>query len=358
MTRRNLFVGKSFHAKFARLVYKWFISRKWVTYADIMAEHMSENNLRYSISTCDNYGELKKAFRDVRNAIKLKIGDDCIEEQGNNRTKKYRYIGADDDPLADLRNANAINDLKQYWEFCQDSAGFFPQVWLEYFFDDTIDLLKINRRKQSGEQMISSSLDRELKNIHTLPVLYEAIRDKQILIVDYKPYEEDLVTLIFHPHLLKEHNGRWFLFGHANGKEPEFGYNLALDRIEKIDEMKSPEQTYVQAPKGFYTEYFKKIVGVSHIPGMEAKDITIRATSLSIFNLVETKKIHNTQNTIKPFGKYEDGEYGEFKLNVEPNNEFFGRILQMGEGLEITAPTEIRDIVKQKISAMHRLYEK
>ena len=90
-----------------------------------MAEHLSVNNMRYCISTCDKYGELKKAFRDVRNAIKLKIGDDCIEEQGNNRTKKYRYIGADDDPLADLRNANAINDLKQYWEFYQDSAGFY-----------------------------------------------------------------------------------------------------------------------------------------------------------------------------------------------------------------------------------------
>lgn len=72
-------------------------------------------------------------------------------------------------------------------------------------------------------------------NIELLPYLYESIRDEEILRIKYAHTDEDGV--IFHPHLLKEYNGRWFLFGHAVGKEPEFGYNLALGRIMDIPEV-------------------------------------------------------------------------------------------------------------------------
>ena len=87
----NLFDGESYHAMFAQVTYKWFISRKWVTYADIMADYLglkSAKELTYNVSNCDNYGELKKAFRDVCKAIVEKVGEGCFEIDGNNR--KYR----------------------------------------------------------------------------------------------------------------------------------------------------------------------------------------------------------------------------------------------------------------------------
>lgn len=79
-----------------------------------------------------------------------KSASESIEEHGNNRCKHFRYIGEDNDPLADLRNAKIVNDLKQYWRFCQDSAGFFPASWLEFFFKDCKDLLDINKKRQKA----------------------------------------------------------------------------------------------------------------------------------------------------------------------------------------------------------------
>ena len=73
---------------------------------------------------------------------------------------------------------------------------------------------------------------------------------------------------------------------------------------------------------------------------------------------METKKINSTQESTKPFGKYEDGEYGEFVVRVELNNEFIGRILQMGAGLEIVGPDEVREVFKERISELFRLYER
>ena len=187
---------------------------------------------QFTVSSGTGYGELKKAFPAVRKSIQEKLGTECFEEEGNNRNKRFRYIGNDDDPLADMRNAKVINDLRQYWRFCQDSAGFFPSSWLEYFFKDSRDLLEIKTKRKKGEQVLSVSIDRMLTNIEILPFLYEAIVRKQVLSIVYKPYNEEKRTLVFHPHFLKEYNGRWNLFGHAEGHSPENGYNIPLDRSQ------------------------------------------------------------------------------------------------------------------------------
>lgn len=357
--RLNPFDGKGVYTKFVWDVYRRLLKREWFCHADVMVDRLglnSVNDLPASVSKCPNNGELRKAFRDVCVLVEEKAGKNCIETRGNNRAKEFRYVGASDNPLEDLQNASAIKDIRTYAQFCEDSAGFFPRSWLDYFFEDTLDLLQITRRKKNGEQMISSSIDRELDNIHLLPILYEAIRDKRVLSIQYKPYEEECESLVFHPHLLKEHNGRWFLFGHADGKTPEYGYNLALDRIQAAPEILPLSEVYIAAPKGFYKGYFENIVGVSHKKDQQPEMIILRATNLSMFRLTETKKIHHSQKTAKPFRKYEDGEYGEFSLFVEPNNEFIGRILHMSDGLVVISPKSVRDMFRQRISKMVDLY--
>ena len=125
-------------------------------------------------------------------------------------------------------------------------------------------------KRQKGEQVISSSLDRILTNIEYLPQLYEAITNKTVMEIEYKPYDEEQVTLLFHPHYLKEYNGRWHLFGHAEGRVPEFGYNIALDRIQEKPRERSKVE-YVPAPNHFYDEFFKDIVGVSHMKDFQQR---------------------------------------------------------------------------------------
>ncbi|MCQ2349278.1 MAG: WYL domain-containing protein [Paludibacteraceae bacterium] len=359
MQRSNLFDGDSYKAEFSRITYRWLISRRWFTYANIMADRLgcSVNELPSNLSNCEGYGELKKTVGILKKAICEKVGNDCFEEEGNNRNKCFRYIGKDNDPLADMRNAKAINNLRQYWKFCQDSAGFFPKSWLEYFFMDCQDLLDIKARRQKGELVINASLDRILTNIEFLPFIYEAITNKKVLQINYKPFEEESVMLLFHPHYLKEYNGRWHLFGHAEGKKPVYGYNIALDRIQSKPRERSKVK-YVPAPKHFYDEFFKDIVGVSHMKDVQKEHIIIRARTLYIFKLMDTKPLHQSYNVVKPFGLYDDGEYAEFSVDVEPNNEFYGHIIQMGAGLEIISPDTIRHKMAQRIHELADLYPK
>ena len=353
--KSNIFNGDSYKAIFARAIYKRLMSREWVTLAEIMSDYLGE--------PCENpskeehYGELKKAFGEIKVLIIEKVGKNSIEVEGNNRNQRFRYKGNIDDPLSDLYNyGRVIRDLKTYWQFCQDSAGFFPESWLEYFFKECQDLLEIKKKKEDGEQVLSASLDRKLTNIELLPFLYETIIQKKVLQIEYKPYNKKCQTQIVHPHMLKEFNGRWYLFGYEEGDVPMHICNIALDRI-CVKPKTCNGVTYQSAPKGFYDKYFKNLVGVTHYKKATAFQIRVRAHSNYMFKLTETKPIHQSQQTTIPFGKHEDGEYGEFTVYVELNNEFIGRILQMGAGLEIVGPDEVRREFKKRTAELAKLYE-
>lgn len=316
MQRKNLFNGDSGYAAFTNAAYKLLKQGNWVTYADILAEakHLkSAKELQYSVSKDSEYGELRKAVPDTIKAIQAIEGKDSIFVEGTNRDRKYKYVGKSKDPLADLRNERAVNDLRRYLRFCQDSAGFFPESWLKYFFS-TQDFVEFKTKKDRG--VISVSIDRILNNIEFLPFLYEQIIEKNVLSICYKPYNEEESTLIFHPHFLKEYNGRWYLYGHAEGKNPEHGYSLALDRIQARPTVYK-ETEYIPAPADFYKNYFENLVGVTHSRTREVLHIVLRTTSNYMYNLLNTKPLHPSHTVIKPFGKYEDGEYGLFSIDAE-----------------------------------------
>ena len=45
-----------------------------------------------------------------------------------------------------------------------------------------------------------------------------------------------------------------------------------------------------------------------------------------------------------------------FVLCVEPNNEFIGRVFQMGPGLVIVSPNDVRNLIRKRVLKMADLY--
>lgn len=367
--RENVFSGGKFYVRYAKIVYKQLMARKTVTYESVVKEYLGDkyDPQKHTLTkNVEKYGELKKAFLYVRKAIKEVAGEDSIVMSGRNRCKDesgrrgYRYVGTDEDPLKDMVNARAIKDLTDYWTFCQDSEGFLPEEWLEYFMKDTRDLLEIHNRKRRKQQIMGTdSACRSVRNRNLVPQLYKYIKMQRVLSVTYIPRFEDdkREQLVFHPHYLREFNGRWFLFGHAEGREPENGYNLAVDRIENVSKKYGK---WCGAPEGFYEDYFRDIVGVTHDEknqkNPEPYNVVLRAHSEYMFGLVKTCPLHHSQKIVTDFGEHDGEEYGDFELYVELNNELIGRILQKGEKLEVISPSKARDMVKDEVKKMMNRY--
>ena len=333
------------------------MKRDFVSYADILALYCGRPKGYYNKMACNSepgYGELKKAFPEVLKALNNKTPG-CIEDNGLSKGKAYRYIGKSDDPLSEERKAVVQKSLEDYVTFCKASAGIMPTSWFSSFFENTQLLLDTNREEESGYVTIRSSLEQNLTNIHLLPVFYKAITDKQVLQFSYQRFGQEPFTLTFHPQFLKEYNGRWFVFGEAD-REPYQAYNVPLDRI--VGEVSTVNNVeYIPAPKGFYQEFFKNMIGVTHEKGAKVEEVVIRTKTEYQHGLLLTKPLHHSQKESLSYGEHDGQRYGEIKLMIEPNRELRGRILLYGENLEVISPLSLRKQIKEIVCRQINQYD-
>lgn len=365
MSSKNIFEGQSVRALFAHYVYEELRKRKYVYLVDILCIYYKRDKSYYNLHTYSSdkaYIQLKKAFPEVVKALE-KVEPGCVVDNGKvGKGRAYRYVGKADDPLAAERQAVVQKTVEDYVEFCKASAGIMPASWFSSFFENTQLLLDTERESESGKTLIRSSLEQNLTNIHLLPVFYKAITDRHVLRFFYQRFGQEPFELTFHPQFLKEYNGRWFVFGDAERllvdeqgeaiRETFKVYNVPLDRIvgdvSMIDNVE-----YIPAEKGIYQWFFNDIIGVTHEKGAKVEQVVIRTKTEYQHGLLLTKPLHHSQKETLAFGKYEDGEYGEVTLMIEPNRELRGKILAYGQYLEVIQPQSLReqlkDIIKQQM---------
>lgn len=354
---KNIFAGFGTRSEFVNLIYLELMKREYVSYADILALYYHRPQGFYESKTCNSesgYGELKKAFPDVLKALENKCPG-CIKDNGKSKGKAYKYIGKEEDPLAEERKAIEQKKIEDYVAFCKASAGILPSSWFSAYFEHTQLLLETHREYENGMGFIRSSLEQNLTNIDLLPVFYKAIANEQVLCFTYQRFGQEPFKLTLHPQFLKEYNGRWFVFGEAD-REPYHAYNVPLDRI--IGEVCIVDGVdYIPAPKGFYQKFFNNIIGVTHERGAKEDVVVIRTKTKYQHGLLLTKPLHHSQKETLPFGEHEDGNYGEIQLKVEPNRELQGRILLYGENLEVIQPYALREKVKETLMKMMKQYD-
>lgn len=358
MLNKNIFGGIGVRTQFVHLVYQELMKREWVTMADILSCYHRREKGYYSTKTLNSepgYGELKKAFPEVIKAL-TSVCPDSIRDNGKTgKGKAFLYIGTNEDPLAEERQAIEQKRVEDYVAFCKASAGLLPTSWFSAYFENTQLLLDTHREEESGDNHIRSSLEQNLTNIDLLPLFYKAITHQQVLRFSYQRFGQAPFELTFHPQFLKEYNGRWFVFGEAD-REPFHAYNVPLDRI--CSEVKVVEDTdYIPAEKGFYQQFFNDIIGVTHEKDAKVEQVVIRTKTEYQHGLLLTKPLHHSQKEALPFGEHLDGTYGEVTLTIEPNRELRGKILMYGENLEVLAPLSLREQIRETVSKLIQQYD-
>lgn len=251
--------------------------------------------------------------------------------------KYYRYAdegySMTDIPL----NENDMNVLSETVEMLKQFKDFSLFSELGGIIQRLED--KVYTEKTRSSSIIHLDKNENLKGLHWLDELYQAIQKKVVLQVVYKSFKATEANVItFHPYLLKEFNNRWFLIGMGNKNRGVV--NLALDRIVAVDyDFSTPYEENDFDADAFY----KDVVGV-----------TVSRVRPSVVKLwidkhnapyVLTKPLHHSQRLVK---EYEDGSI-EITFLVKPNFELERLLLGFGESMEVLKPEKLRNRIAEKL---------
>lgn len=260
--------------------------------------------------------------------------------------KKYYHYTEEDFSITDIplteTDINVLTEtvsmLKQFKDFS--------------LFNDVSDILqrledKIYAEKTHTQPIIHLDKNENLKGLHFLDEIYQAIVKKVVLVITYKSFKSrDEQTFNFHPFILKEFNNRWFVVGKKKGSQPIS--NLALDRIIKIDyDFNTPALEHNFNAE----EYYKNVVGVTINDGMQPRVIQLWVDAHNAPYVI-TKPIHHTQRLLQ---QNEDGSI-VINLFLIENFELERVILGFGESIEVLKPERLRQRIKSIINRTSLLY--
>lgn len=203
-----------------------------------------------------------------------------------------------------------------------------------------------------SEPIISYENNNELKNSHLVQELYNHIRRKNVLKLDYVDFHGEGHNYLLHPYFLKQYNSRWYLFGLDERMEKK-GFsplNIALDRIQNL---KTVDESFVENTRFDFRNYFDNIIGVTKFKEKDEVKVEFRVHP-SFAKYIITKPIHPEQ---RPLKLNEDDEYYYSSILLKPNHELYNTILSYGEKVEIIGPENVRAEMSNRVLEMYNLYK-
>jgi predicted DNA-binding transcriptional regulator YafY len=257
----------------------------------------------------------------------------------------YKYT----DPSFSINNMPLneveINHLKSAIDILSQFSGM-PQF--EWFNEMLPKLQQRISAEPNSDLIIDFDNNEYLKGIELLGGLYNAIRFKKVLSIQYKPFDSEVCfNFIIHPYYLKQYNNRWFLFGYNPEKE-KYDWNLALDRIISFKEIKGK---YHKNNRIDWSEYFDDIIGVTKPEGSDPKKVILHFNQNSGRYML-TKPIHGSQKT-----KWIENNTLELSLQIIINYELERLILSYAESVKVIEPTSLAKTVKQRLKKALNNYQ-
>lgn len=220
---------------------------------------------------------------------------------------------------------------------------------LPHFQDIEAILTKVEGKtltNDPNENIISFENTPLTRGYDYLTQLYQAIRDEQVLRIQYKAFQataDEVFTM--HPYYLKEYRERWYIFGLVDEKDTI--YNLALDRVSAIDHVK---KRYKINHRFNPTTYFADIVGVTRPADVPIQTIILKVQSITAPYL-ETRPIHSSQKLVEVHPTTVMYEY-----KLIPNYEFIAEIMRLGDAVEVLEPQGLRKTISDRVSRLMAFY--
>ncbi|WP_026777248.1 YafY family protein [Polaribacter sp. Hel_I_88] len=190
----------------------------------------------------------------------------------------------------------------------------------------------------------------EYKGIRFLKPLYLAIKKKQVLQITFKGFQDEIATTFeFHPHILKQYNNRWFVFG-LNNTSTIKEWSIPLDeRLIKFDVLE--DATYIESEVDWDT-FFRTMVGVVRPKNAKVVKVVLRFYN-GRENYFKTKPFHPDFEEF-----FEEDKQDQVWFETIINKELVQQILSYGQDVEVLAPKRLKEQMLEHANSMSKYYNK
>lgn len=201
-----------------------------------------------------------------------------------------------------------------------------------------------------NHQVLFYDQNEEYKGIKYLKPLYLSIQKKNVLEIKFKGFQDKSIkTYEFHPHILKQYNRRWFVFG-LNNTNGNNEWSIPLD--ERLIDFKILENINYLESDNDWSTFFRTMVGVVKPSNSEIKKIVLR--------------FHNGRENYfktKPFNPdyeefFDEDKQDQVWMETIINKELIQQILSYGKDIEVLDPEELKLALRNHANTMQEFYLK
>lgn len=260
--------------------------------------------------------------------------------------KYYTYA----DPDYSISNS-PISDADM--EKMREAVSVLRQLNGFQYFEDMSDMLArlentLQQRSAGGRSHIQFEGNGQLKGLHFITPLHQAILRKIPLLIEYQSFKAATPTQrVYHPYLLKEYRNRWFLI--AKPKKGKTLVTMALDRIIDLQEMAA--NGFVEYDGVDFERYYADTIGVTKSERDRGRKIVLWIHPRHA-SYVLTKPLHASQELLK-----HDETGAIISICVVLNFELERELLGFGETMKVLSPRDLQRRIVRRIVQMEALYK-
>ncbi len=166
--------------------------------------------------------------------------------------------------------------------------------------------------------------------------LLQAVIDRHVVqFTHYSYWREEERTMVLHPHLLKQYQNRWYVFGCLpDGAFRSFG----IDRIKGLQVLPEVFKPKMKRPK----EQFDHVIGLVY-EGEQVEEVVLSYDPFQ-GNYIKSQPLHASQKIL-----LDDEKELRISIRVIPNYELEEQILKQGERVKVISPEWLKQGVIDRL---------
>jgi predicted DNA-binding transcriptional regulator YafY len=160
---------------------------------------------------------------------------------------------------------------------------------------------------------------------------------------------EKAIKFEFHPHILKQYNRRWFVFG-LNKSKDRWLHSIPLDeRLISFNTLENVE--YLKSDTDWDT-FFRTMVGVTRTPNSKIERVVLKFRN-GRENYFKTKPF---QPDYEEF--FEEKKHDQVWFESIINKELVQQLLSYGQDVQVIEPNSLKNEMRTHANSMNKYYLK